>query len=219
VRSIVDRMVGGAERLVFEGGPILKALVRQDRDSRHPVAVAGEALNTVAACPPLSIVEKAKLDALQAKEAHRLAGEAAKARDAFIDRQAKHLIERTGMPASVARIVIERQCEGVLLPDIVLPFDDDELADCTVGDVLADPGRFAGATLADPLEGVDYGRCKAKIMRRSDGTPWIHSFAPGRTIYALKFDAGAVREAMEAALPLPLLGKVRRPRRCGCPRA
>ena len=57
-----------------------------------------------------------------------------------------------------SRIVI-RQCEGVLRPDVVLPFDDQELAGCTVGDVLADPERFEGETLADPLEGVDYGRC------------------------------------------------------------
>jgi hypothetical protein len=199
VRSIVDRMVGGAERLVFEGGPILKAPLKQDCNSRRPVAVAGDVLDTITACPPLSIVENAKLTELKAKEAHRLAGEVAKVREAFIKQQAKRLVERTGMAEAAARIVIERQCEGVLLPDIVLPFDDDEFADCTVGDVLADPDHFDGATLADPLEGVDYGRCKAKIMRRSDGTPWIHSFAHGRTIYALKYDASAVRKAMEAA--------------------
>jgi hypothetical protein len=35
--------------------------------------------------------------------------------------------------------VIVRQFEGVLRPDIVLPFDDPELASCTVGDVLANP--------------------------------------------------------------------------------
>ena len=92
-----------------------------------------------------------------------------------------------------------RQCEGVLLPDIVLPFDDPEFAGCTVGDVLADPDRFDGATLADPLEGVEYGTCKAKIMRRADGTLWIHTFAHGRTIYELKLDAAAVRAAMERA--------------------
>ena len=40
-------------------------------------------------------------------------------------------------------------------------------------------------TLADPLEGVEYGRGKAKIMRRADGTVWIHSFAHGRTDYEL----------------------------------
>ena len=51
------------------------------------------------------------------------------------------------------------------------------------------PASFEGETLADPLEGVEYGRCKAKIMRRADGTPWINSFAHGRTVYELKLDA------------------------------
>ena len=36
-------------------------------------------------------------------------------------------------------------------------------------------------------------------MRRADGTPWIHSFAHGRTIYELKYDAASVRKAMEQA--------------------
>ena len=76
----------------------------------------------------------------------------------------------------------------------MLPFDDPELAGCTVADVLADPERYEGETLADPLEGVDYGRCSAMIMRRDDGTPWIHSFAHGRTVYELKYDAGAVSQ-------------------------
>jgi hypothetical protein len=49
--------------------------------------------------------------------------------------------------------------------------------------VLANPDRFVGETLADPLEGIEYGRCKAKIMRRADGSLWIHSFAHGRTVY------------------------------------
>jgi hypothetical protein len=64
---------------------------------------------------------------------------------------------------------------------------------------LFEPERFEGATLADPLEGVDYGTCKAKIMRREDGTPWIHSFAHGRVVYELKHDAASVRKAMEKA--------------------
>ena len=103
------------------------------------------------------------------------------------------------MLEKAARQVIVRQCEGVLRPDIVLPFDDPELASRTVGDVLANPEIYEGETLADPLEGVAYGRCVAKVMRRADGTPWIHSFAHGRTIYELKFDATSVRKAMEKA--------------------
>jgi hypothetical protein len=196
-RSIIDWTVGGPEHLLFEGGPVLVPPLQQDKKSRHPLAIEGAMLDTVAICPPLSIVEQSRLNELKDKERERLAPEVAKARAAFIERQAKKLIERTGMAENVARQVIVRQCEGVLRPDVELMFDDSELAGCTVGDVLADPERFEDETLADPLEGVAYGPCKAKIMRRADGTPWIHSFAHGRTIYELKHDAGSVRKAMD----------------------
>jgi hypothetical protein len=100
---------------------------------------------------------------------------------------------------------IARQCDGVLLPDVVLPFDDPAFAGCSVADVIADPDKFEGATLADPLEGVDYGVCKAQVMRRADGTIWIHSFAHGRTVYELKLNAAAVRAAMERADKEPVV--------------
>jgi hypothetical protein len=95
--------------------------------------------------------------------------------------------------------MVERWAEGVLLPDIALPFDDPEFKGITVADVLADPARYEGETLADPLEGVAYGRSKAKIMRRSDGSLWIHSFAHGRTVYELKFDFKSAKAALEKA--------------------
>jgi hypothetical protein len=198
-RSIVDRMVGAPERLVFEGGPILDPPVAQDRESRRPIAVEGDVLDTVVACPPLTVIETSRLRELKAKTAHRLAGDSAKARVAFIERQAKRLAEAKGISTKEAARVVARQCDGVLLPGLVLPFDDGEFAGCTVADVLADPDRFEGATLADPLEGADYGICKAQVMRRADGTIWIHSFAHGRTVYELKLNAAAVRAAMEHA--------------------
>ena len=42
--------------------------------------------------------------------------------------------------------------------DSILPFDDEQLAGTTVADVLANPERYEGETLADPLEGIEYGR-------------------------------------------------------------
>jgi hypothetical protein len=198
-RSIVDRMVGGPERLVFEGGTVLVPPLQQDKESRRPIAVDGAALDTAVVCTPLSPVEQARLNELKARERERLAPEMAKAREAFLKAQAEKLVARTGMAENAARQVIARQCEGVLRPDIVLPFDDPELNGRTVGDVLANPELYEGETLADPLEGVDYGTCKALIMRRTDGTPWIHSFAHGRTFYELKHDAAGVRKAMENA--------------------
>src|SRR5712691_8212044 len=190
-RSIVDRMVGAPERLVFEGAPVLEPPLAQDRESRRPIVTEGDVLDTVATCPPLTIVELAKLRELRAKEAARLAPEAAKSKAEFITRQCQRLSERTGIDQNRARRVVERQCLGILLPDLVLPFDDPDLTGGTVANVLEDPSRFEGATLADPLEGVEYGMCKARVMRRTDGTPWIHSFAHGRTVYELRFDVRA----------------------------
>jgi hypothetical protein len=172
-RSVIDRSVGAGERLVFEGPPIVDPPLAQDEKRRRPVATEGEALDTVAAGPPLTILEEAKFRELRAREANRLGPEADKNKSVFIDRQARELAKRTGIALFRARRTIERQCEGVLLPDVVLPFDDPGFAGKTVADVLADPTRFEGATLADPLEGVAYGTCKARIMRRADGSLWI----------------------------------------------
>jgi hypothetical protein len=198
-RSIVDRMVGAPERLVFEAEPVLVKPLAQDRERRRSTVVDGESLDTVAACPPLTVVQKAEFDKLLAKERQRLAPETAKARSVFIAEQAEELAKRTGKTEQEARWIIERQCEGVLHPDVILTFDDPALAGCTVGSVLDDPDRFVGETLADPLEGVAYGRCKAKVMWSAGNLPWIHSFAHGRTIYELKFDAASIRARLGRA--------------------
>jgi hypothetical protein len=81
-RSPIDPLVFGAERLVFEGPPILKPPLQQDRDSRRPIAIEGEVLDTKTNFAPLTIADKANLDELKAKWASRLETEVAKARDA-----------------------------------------------------------------------------------------------------------------------------------------
>jgi hypothetical protein len=200
-RSIVDRVCGGPERLAFEGQAVLTPPLVQDKAARLPLAIEGEALHTTNVCRSLSLVDHAKLEELQAKEAARLVPEVAKTKKAFVNRQAEQLTARIGISHSHAMRIIERQCSGILLPDVVLPFDDEEFASATVAHVLADPFRFEGATLADPLEGIDYGRGKAKIMLRADGTPWIHSFAHGRATYELKLDYRAAEALLNRAVP------------------
>jgi hypothetical protein len=200
-RSLVDRMVYAPERLVFESAPILEAPMAQDHASRAPVVTEGRPLDTRAVCLDLSVVELARLRDLQVTERARLAPDAERVRAAFVEQQAERIAARTGCSAAAARLMVERQCGGVLLPGLVLPFDAAEVEGTTVADVLADPGRFVGATLADPLEGPNYGRTKAKIMRRSDGTLWINSFAHGRTTYELRHDASSVEAALRAGDP------------------
>jgi hypothetical protein len=211
-RSLVDRMVYAPERLVFEGAPVLIKPLVQDQKRRRARAIEGDPLDTVAACPPLRIAETAELNKLKAKERNRLAPEREQPRKEFVTEHATRLAERTSVTIETARRTVERQIEGVLLPDIVLPFDDAEFQGCTVGDVLRDPTRFEGVTLADPLEGVEYGRCKAKVMRRSDGSVWIHSFAHGQTIYELKFGAAEIEAVLKDTPVAELVNVFRQPR-------
>src|ERR1700720_962349 len=113
--------------------------------------------------PALTKAEEKRLRELRQQTATQLVQAAADARVDFVQRHAERLAARTGMSREDAERIIERQCDHVLLGDIELPFDDAELAGSAVADLLADPRRFADETLADPIEGVEYGRGKAKI--------------------------------------------------------
>jgi hypothetical protein len=61
-RSIIDRSVGGPERLVFEGGPILKKPLKQDKEARRPIAHDGKVLRTRSTCPNLTADEQKTVD-------------------------------------------------------------------------------------------------------------------------------------------------------------
>ena len=97
-----------------------------------------------------------------------------------------------------ARRQVKARHRGILLPDVELDFDD--LGVVTVATVLADPDKFVGETLADPLEGIDYGRCKAKVMRAHDGALVIHTFAHGGGLYHLRHDARSATAALTKAI-------------------
>ncbi len=185
-RSIVDRMVYAAERLVFEGEPVLVEPLKQDARHRAPVAHEGEPTNTAAICPKLDDAETTTLKTLKDAELKRLAPASVKVRAKFVKEQVARITARTECSDADAKLAAEQMCEGILLPDVVLAFDDDDLAGATVADILANPERFVGKTLADPLEGIDYGKCKAKVMQRPNGALWINSFAHGRAIYELQ---------------------------------
>ena len=90
-RSIVDKMVGAPERLVFEGTPILVEPVGQDQELRRPQAFQGDALDTLAACSPLTIVEKSNLQQMLARSAAAIAPDSAKAKEKFVAERAVEL--------------------------------------------------------------------------------------------------------------------------------
>jgi len=85
-------------------------------------------------------------------------------------------VERRKIPEAAARAIVVKQCNGVLLPDAELPWDDDDLRVVTQATCSATEA-YEGRTMADPLEGIGYGRGKARVMIQYDGAPLIHSFA------------------------------------------
>jgi hypothetical protein len=206
-RSIVDIAVWCPERIAFEGAPPLSGPIAQDVEARRPKVMDGGALDTRMACPDLTTAEQAQFKMLEAQEKQRAKPDADRARMAFVDEQVARHVAR-GYSKGQALALVELQCRGVLLPSVELPFDDDDLTGRTVGDVLANPPAFAGETLADPNEGVEYGRGKAMVMRRANGSVWINTFAHGHgstnssTILRRSNWRSALRATMTASIPL-----------------
>jgi hypothetical protein len=185
-RSIVDRAVATPEHLLFEGPPTVKPPLRQDTESRRPIAYPGETLDTLSACPDLTSDEQQTVDKLKADEKERIQPEIDRVRAAYINERVEELVKRKGISKEDAVEIVTSQCNGVLSEHVVLAFTDKRLKGCTVGDVLDDPERFQNKSLADPIEGTDYGRTTAKVLlRRDNGYPFIKSFAHGGMSYML----------------------------------
>ena len=198
-RSIVDITVGSPERLVFEGPPLVVPPLAQDQAERTPIAHDGELIDTASACPPLTEAERRQVEALvaAAKAAAKPAAEAA------VEAAAEELAEKRSIAIEKARAVVAASTRGELLSWDSVQFDDPELDVVTVADILADPAKYHGETLADPVEGRDYGRGKCKLYYNGGGDVRINSFAHGGNVYKLRhcpeYIAIKVEEAGEDA--------------------
>jgi hypothetical protein len=95
------------------------------------------------------------------------------------------------------RMVKQAIVTRVLHPSYVLHFDEPEIGTCSVGDVLKDPERFEGKTLADPARrrGLRHMQGHRGAVARWLGV--IHSFAHGETTYSLRHDYASILAAME----------------------
>jgi len=194
-RSIVDRMVGFGERLCFEGAPLIVEPLVQDQAKRALEAVEGDTIDTARAVPRLTEYERHRVNEAKAASAKALGKSAGEVRNKHDKELAEKISTKSGTPVTTALRLVQARHRGVLYPDVELEFD--HLGVVKVGAVLADPDRYVDETLADPMEGVDYGRCKAMVMRGDDGALFIHSFAHGRCIYHLRHDLRSATAAFE----------------------
>jgi hypothetical protein len=196
-RSLLDRMVAYGERLCFEGAPIIEPPLAQDAAKRTPDVFEGEAIDTGLVVPGLTEYERHRVNEVKAASAEALSKAALEIRTRHDRTLAELISAKSGMPIISASRLVAARHRGVLLPHLELDFD--HLGIVSVAAVLADPDRFISETLADPLEGADYGRCKAKVMRADDGGLFIHSFAHGRALYWLRHDARSAKAAIAQA--------------------
>jgi hypothetical protein len=180
-RSIIDASVFGAERLIFEGPPELVWPVAQDQSRREPRVRDGDTIDTRLVIPALNEAEQTRLAQLKAAARDQLKPEVARERR----RWAKAFAVRHGLSEDEAEKIANNAGERHSLhPAFTLTFDN--LGSCSVAEVLAKADDYVGETLADPLEGPDYGRCKAKVFRLPDGRLMINSKAHGGIKYRLE---------------------------------
>jgi hypothetical protein len=130
----------------------------------------------------LTEYERHRINEAKAASANALGKSAGEVRNKHDKELAEKISAKSGTPLATALRLVQARHRGVLYPDVELEFD--RLGVVTVGAVLADADRYVGETLADPMEGVDYGRCKAMVMRGDDGDLFIHSFAHGGSVYS-----------------------------------
>jgi hypothetical protein len=194
-RSIVDVAVASPERLVFEGAPTLGPGLIQDFEARAAVATEGDPLASHRAASALTRAEQAKLRFLIDTAMAQKAPEAATVRAKWIEKTAPRIAERTGKPLDTVRRELEHSFAGVLLPDFELDFDDSGAG--MVGNILAEPDRYIGATLRDPHEPNTQGRNCAVVQRRHDGQLAIYSLAHGGMRYLLSYDCTALLALIE----------------------
>jgi hypothetical protein len=200
-RSLVDVVVRFGERLSFEGPPEVEEPLVQDTATRRPIAYNGLAIDTRRIAPNLTAYEQVRVAEAKRHARMEIEPQAFVIRTDADRRLAERISERTGVPFVVALRTVAARHHGRLLPSNILDFD--HLGFVTVEQVLADPDQYVGETLADPLEGADYGRDKAKVLRSATDPIklFIHSFAHGRNLYDLLHDAGTIHAAIEAASP------------------
>ena len=198
VRSIVDVSVASPERLVFEGAPEIVPPLQQETAAREAKAVPGRMLDS-RTLADLTLAEAAEFRRLIEDAKLQVEAEAEATRERHVAGIARKIAEKRGIPLLAAQSIVRSRYAGELHVDDELIFDDPTIGTIDVRDVLLHPEDFDGLTLADPIEGIDYGPGKAKVFYDPGRGVRIHSFAHGGFVYRLRHDAATVKAAIDAA--------------------
>jgi len=182
-RTLID--VGatcGPERLWYEANAVFSdANLAYVEGAREPRCFEGGVLTT-SALPELTAEETTRLVQMKGKIAAELAAEAKAVRDAWLVKRGKSLRERGVTPERVRQVLADAVDNFILSGDIQIQLDDGTMP--TVAEILRDPGRYDGATCADPLEPDYHGGQNVGVIY-TYGRPIIFSQAHGGVTYTL----------------------------------
>lgn len=178
LRSPLDASVFQPERLDFAGGAECVPPLTQRLPPPQLFNPDAEPLDTRAALPDLTAVEQAKVVELQTAAKALCAPQAATVRARWTEARLNELAKRhPNTPKARLREVVKQATEGrVLGPEFILY--DSGMQAISVAELLADPGRWHGHYLRDPLE-PEYGSSVAWVNLQGKGGPYIFSHAHG----------------------------------------
>jgi uncharacterized protein (DUF927 family) len=183
VRSITDRAVHQGSRLDFVGQPVIEGTGLSWTRPAMTLKTGG-VLDT-STLLDLSNDEREELKLMQDKAKVRAKPVADTKMAAYTVKRVREMIANGVDELSASRTMAHINSLGHRTISGDFPLIFDLLGIVSVHDVLANPEKYDQQTLADPVEGVEYGRCKA-IFYWNDGKPFIHSFAHGISRYTLE---------------------------------
>jgi len=183
IRTVIDGAVFSPERLDFVGKPVTQGseLAYTAPESK---LIEGCLLDT-STLPSLTLEEKSQFQALVEAAKAKIREKADQLKNAWKAKTVAKLVER-GASEKEAKKTVDKICSGNgqnLCDEFPLEFTS--AGTVTVKQVLANPNDYDEQTLADPVEGPEYGRLTAKFYW-NDGSPIINSMAHGGCVYFLK---------------------------------
>lgn len=181
-RTCIDGAVFSPERLDFAGAPVIagEGLAYTAPEIRH---IKGDMLD-LSTLPELDEVDLSLVnDLIEAAKEAIDEDSKDKAEVWAVDKIAQ--MEVNGTEEAKARKIVYTMLSGGckdICDAFILEFAHGELV--TVADVVANHKKYDDKALADPIEGVAYGKATAKFYW-NNGKPFINSFAHGGAKYFL----------------------------------
>ncbi|MEW5882089.1 MAG: hypothetical protein AB1761_16795 [Pseudomonadota bacterium] len=177
-RNLIDGAVWQPERIDFAAGARCVPPVEQRRPAPKLIGDPRVVFDS-SRIAELTAEEREHVRRNRAQAREAAEPEARRAKETYIDAEAKTVAEQRGISVDFARhIVTEAINRSLLFAEYVLYPQDGEPV--SVGEVLDDPTRWHGRRFADPIEPTYRAdRRIAYINLRSGGRPYLYSHAHG----------------------------------------